>query len=109
MARVRVLPADARSPGRGETDASLSLANRMPRLVLESRRVAATLAHGLHGRRRAGPGESFWQFRPFVAGEGGPRIDWRGPGPAAPLFFPRGGGGGGPPPRLWVDPPAPLG
>ncbi len=49
----------------------------MPRLILEARRVAATLAHGLHGRRRAGPGESFWQFRPFVAGEAASRIDWR--------------------------------
>ena len=49
----------------------------MPRLVLEARRVAATLAHGIHGRRRAGTGESFWQFRPFVAGEAAQRIDWR--------------------------------
>ena len=77
MARVRVLPTDARAPGRRETDAALSLANRMPRLVLEARRVAASLAHGLHGRRRAGPGESFWQFRPFVAGEAAQRVDWR--------------------------------
>ena len=49
------------------------LAQRMPRLVLEARRVAATLAHGIHGRRRAGAGESFWQFRPFVAGEAAQR------------------------------------
>jgi uncharacterized protein (DUF58 family) len=49
----------------------------MPRLILESRRVSSTLAHGIHGRRRAGPGESFWQFRPFVAGEAAARIDWR--------------------------------
>jgi uncharacterized protein (DUF58 family) len=49
----------------------------MPRLVLEARRVAATLAHGLHGRRRAGAGETFWQFRPFVTGEAAARIDWR--------------------------------
>src|SRR3954467_13629508 len=77
MARVRVLSTDARTPGRRETDAALSLANRMPRLVLEARRVAASLAHGLHGRRRAGPGESFWQFRPFVAGETAQRVDWR--------------------------------
>jgi uncharacterized protein (DUF58 family) len=49
----------------------------MPRLILEARRVSTTLAHGLHGRRRAGPGESFWQFRPFVAGEAAARIDWR--------------------------------
>jgi hypothetical protein len=33
----------------------------LPRLVLEARRVSSLLAHGLHGRRRAGPGESFWQ------------------------------------------------
>ena len=77
MARVQVLPAEARSPGRHETDAALSLAKRMPRLVLEARRVAATLAHGIHGRRRAGTGESFWQFRPFVTGESSHRVDWR--------------------------------
>ncbi|MGF3026313.1 DUF58 domain-containing protein [Methylobacterium aquaticum] len=77
MAATRVLDAAARAPGRRETETALSLAERMPRLILEARRVAATLAHGLHGRRRAGPGESFWQFRPFVAGESASRIDWR--------------------------------
>jgi uncharacterized protein (DUF58 family) len=77
MARVRVLPESARSPGRQETESALSLANRMPHLVLEARRVAANLAHGIHGRRRAGIGETFWQFRPFVAGEAAQRIDWR--------------------------------
>ncbi|TGE01759.1 DUF58 domain-containing protein [Methylobacterium nonmethylotrophicum] len=77
MASTRVLDAAARAPGRRETETALSLAERMPRLILEARRVAATLAHGLHGRRRAGPGESFWQFRPFVAGEAAGRIDWR--------------------------------
>ncbi|KQP59156.1 hypothetical protein ASG40_16695 [Methylobacterium sp. Leaf399] len=77
MAATQVLPASARAPGRRETEHALSLAERMPRLILESRRVSTTLAHGLHGRRRAGPGESFWQFRPFVAGEAAARIDWR--------------------------------
>jgi uncharacterized protein (DUF58 family) len=77
MARVRVLASDARSPQRGEVQASLSLADRMPRLILEARRVAAALSHGIHGRRRAGPGETFWQFRPFVAGEAAQRVDWR--------------------------------
>jgi uncharacterized protein (DUF58 family) len=33
--------------------------------------------HGVHGRRRAGVGETFWQFRPFVVGEAASRIDWR--------------------------------
>jgi uncharacterized protein (DUF58 family) len=77
MVRVTVLPEEARSPGRRETNDALALSKRMPRLVLEARRVAATLAHGLHGRRRAGTGESFWQFRPFVTGEAAQRIDWR--------------------------------
>jgi uncharacterized protein (DUF58 family) len=86
MTRTRVLPTSARSPGRRETDTALTLANRMPRLVLEARRVAATLIHGLHGRRRAGPGESFWQFRPFVAGEAAQRIDWRRSGRDDHLF-----------------------
>ena len=31
----------------------------------------------MHGRRRAGIGETFWQFRPFVAGESTTGIDWR--------------------------------
>jgi uncharacterized protein (DUF58 family) len=77
MATTRVLAAERRRPGHGETHAALSLSARMPRLVLEARRVAATLAHGLHGRRRAGTGETFWQFRPFVTGEAAGRIDWR--------------------------------
>jgi uncharacterized protein (DUF58 family) len=49
----------------------------MPRLILESRKIAATVIHGLHGRRRAGSGENFWQFRRFVSGEEARRIDWR--------------------------------
>ena len=49
----------------------------MPRLILEARRVAATVIHGLHGRRRAGPGENFWQYRRFISGEPASRVDWR--------------------------------
>ena len=53
------------------------LAARMPSLLLESRIVANTVAHGLHGRRRAGSGETFWQFRRFQSGEPARRVDWR--------------------------------
>ncbi|MCX5517179.1 DUF58 domain-containing protein [Kaistia defluvii] len=53
------------------------LALRLPDLLVEARRVATTVLAGWHGRRRAGPGETFWQFRPFVAGEAPGRIDWR--------------------------------
>src|SRR5246127_1604434 len=54
-----------------------SLAESMPRLILEARRIAATVIHGLHGRRRAGPGENFWQYRRFLSGEPARRVDWR--------------------------------
>jgi uncharacterized protein (DUF58 family) len=56
---------------------SQSLAAAMPRLILEARRIAATIIHGLHGRRRAGSGENFWQYRRFVSGEPATRVDWR--------------------------------
>jgi uncharacterized protein (DUF58 family) len=54
-----------------------ALAARLPELLLESRLIANTVAHGLHGRRRPGPGETFWQFRRFQFGEPAKRIDWR--------------------------------
>ena len=56
---------------------SRTLAASLPRLVLEARRIAANVIHGLHGRRRAGSGESFWQYRRFVSGEPASRVDWR--------------------------------
>ena len=54
-----------------------TLASSMPRLILEARRVAASIIHGLHGRRRAGPGENFWQYRRFTSGEPAASVDWR--------------------------------
>jgi uncharacterized protein (DUF58 family) len=59
------------------TGEARALAATMPRLILEARRIAATVIHGLHGRRRAGPGENFWQYRRFVSGEAARRVDWR--------------------------------
>jgi uncharacterized protein (DUF58 family) len=56
---------------------SRRLAASLPRLVLEARRIAANVIHGLHGRRRAGAGENFWQYRRFVSGEPAARVDWR--------------------------------
>lgn len=62
---------------RQATGAARALAGAMPRLILEARRVAATVIHGLHGRRRAGPGENFWQYRRFMSGEPAQNVDWR--------------------------------
>jgi uncharacterized protein (DUF58 family) len=56
---------------------SRTLAASLPRLVLEARRIAANVIHGLHGRRRTGTGENFWQYRRFISGEPSQNVDWR--------------------------------
>lgn len=53
------------------------LADRLPPLLVAAERVAMTVAQGVHGRRRVGVGETFWQFRPYQPGEPISRIDWR--------------------------------
>lgn len=56
---------------------AVSLVDRMPDLLMEADRIASTVAQGIHGRRRSGPGETFWQFRPYQPGEGAHLVDWR--------------------------------
>ena len=75
-ARITPLPEETQAVAHAVGDGR-TLAATMPRLILEARRVAATIIHGLHGRRRAGPGENFWQYRRFMSGEPAARVDWR--------------------------------
>jgi uncharacterized protein (DUF58 family) len=53
------------------------LAARLPPLMVAAERVATTVAQGVHGRRRVGQGDSFWQFRQYEPGDAVQRIDWR--------------------------------
>jgi uncharacterized protein (DUF58 family) len=53
------------------------LAATLPPLLVAADRVAATVAQGVHGRRRVGQGETFWQFRQYQPGDAPQRIDWR--------------------------------
>ena len=53
------------------------LADCLPDILIEAQRIAQTVAHGIHGRRRAGPGETFWQFRQFQSSDTFRQIDWR--------------------------------
>ena len=79
--------ADARGHGSGISNESrqvlalereaVDLVDRMPELLMEADRIASTVAQGIHGRRRAGPGETFWQFRQYQAGENATLVDWR--------------------------------
>lgn len=54
-----------------------SLAARLPDILVEAMRVSNTLLHGIHGRRRSGPGETFWQFRHYEQTDDANLIDWR--------------------------------
>ena len=79
MSAARVAIDAPLKPGSGPrlvADA-VALATRLPDLVLAARKVALTAMHGLHGRRRAGPGEDFWQYRRYTSGENAAAIDWR--------------------------------
>jgi uncharacterized protein (DUF58 family) len=45
--------------------------------MVAAERVAATVAQGVHGRRRVGAGETFWQYRQYHQGDTPNSIDWR--------------------------------
>ncbi|MCA0424790.1 MAG: DUF58 domain-containing protein [Proteobacteria bacterium] len=77
MATARLTEPFSRRKSAGIEGEAHELARVLPRLALEARQVSAQVALGIHGRRRAGPGETFWQFRPFTSGEPADRIDWR--------------------------------
>ncbi|MGE5540251.1 MAG: DUF58 domain-containing protein [Gemmatimonas sp.] len=51
--------------------------DRLPPLLVAAERVAAAIQIGVHGRKRAGPGETFWQFRPYREGDPASKVDWR--------------------------------
>ena len=64
------------SPAALRTDAE-ALAAPLPPLLADAERLAATVLPGAHGRRRAGVGDAFWQFRPAIPGDAARSIDWR--------------------------------
>lgn len=46
-------------------------------LMARAERLAATVYLGVHGRRRAGFGETFWQYRRAIPGDPASSVDWR--------------------------------
>jgi uncharacterized protein (DUF58 family) len=71
------MAADPATRQRQRIEGARALAARLPDLLVAARRVAASVILGIHGRRRPGPGETFWQFRHYAMGEPARRIDWR--------------------------------
>jgi uncharacterized protein (DUF58 family) len=64
-----------------------TLADRLPKLILAAERLAFIAAPGLHGRRRGGHGDSFWQFRDWQNGDDARQIDWRRSAQGDRLYF----------------------
>ncbi|MDA0961497.1 MAG: DUF58 domain-containing protein [Proteobacteria bacterium] len=63
-------PLDLRARAEGE-------ASRLPPLLARAEHLAGTVLLGEHGRRRAGMGDNFWQYRPAQAGDSRRMIDHR--------------------------------
>ena len=53
------------------------LAAPLPPLLAEAEHLATTVILGAHGRRRAGAGDEFWQYRPVTSSDSARLIDWR--------------------------------
>lgn len=58
-------------------DEAEALSAALPPLLVDAERLASAVSIGIHGRRKAGMGESFWQFRRFRAEDPSTAVDWR--------------------------------
>ncbi|CCG07789.1 DUF58 domain-containing protein [Pararhodospirillum photometricum] len=79
-------PAPPRAAALPRLDRAEATAALLPPLLVAAERIASSVALGIHGRRRAGPGEDFWEFRRHQPGDSPSRIDWRRSARADPLF-----------------------
>ena len=73
-----IQPADLRNDTRADLRARAeALGQSLPALLAEADQLARSVQMGAHGRRRAGQGDEFWQYRPAHAGDAARSIDWR--------------------------------
>ena len=56
---------------------SEQLAAPLPALLARAEHLSASVVLGDHGRRRAGLGDTFWQYRSAIPSDDARRIDWR--------------------------------
>jgi uncharacterized protein (DUF58 family) len=59
---------------RAEAEAA---ASALPPLLVQAQQLAGSMLSGDHGRRRAGVGDDFWQYRPLQQGDSRRMIDHR--------------------------------
>lgn len=53
------------------------ISGALPPLLAQAERLAASVVPGVHGRKRAGMGETFWQYRQALPGDPATSVDWR--------------------------------
>lgn len=80
-----------------------ALTGALPPLLVAAEHLAQSALPGAHGRRRAGQGAEFWQFRPAQTGHEAGRIDWRRSGRGDELFLRETEWQAARPVSLWVD------
>ncbi len=54
-----------------------TIAAVLPPLLVAAERLASAVSLGVHGRRKSGMGETFWQFRRYRSEDPTTAIDWR--------------------------------
>jgi uncharacterized protein (DUF58 family) len=54
-----------------------SLGSALPALLVDAEQLASGVWLGVHGRRKAGMGETFWQFRRYRVEDSAAAVDWR--------------------------------
>ena len=86
-----------------------ALSGGLPPLLVAAEHLAQSVLPGGHGRRRAGPGAEFWQFRPLMPGDGITRIDWRRSGRGDEVFLRENEWQAARAVSLWVDGGAAMG
>jgi len=59
------------------SDSAETLAAALPALMVRAERLASSVSLGMHGRRKPGLGQSFWQYHHYRQGDPATAIDWR--------------------------------
>jgi len=79
MASTAYQPFDSRQPERWDRprEEAERLGAALPPLLVEAERLTSGVWLGVHGRRKAGMGETFWQFRRYRVEDPSTSIDWR--------------------------------
>ena len=79
MADTVYQPHDSRQPERWNRprEEAEGIAAALPPLLVSAERLASGVWLGVHGRRKAGMGETFWQFRRCRVEDPSSVIDWR--------------------------------